>query len=96
MVAPVWTLSMNTAPFCFAGRLVIGAQPRALAARLVGEQAAVAADHQRLGGQRAQDAGLAGARDGDALQQRMVPDRVRRLAMHRLPRHGALVRGRWP
>src|SRR6476646_503665 len=71
--------------FLLAAGLVIGPQPRAFASLLVGEEAAITADDQRFGGQRSQDAGLAGAGNGDAFEQAVVLDRVGRLAMHDLP-----------
>ena len=67
-----------------AGLLVVGAQHRAARAARRRRELRVAGDHQRLGDQHADAAALAGLRDVQALQQRVVADRVGRVAVRHL------------
>ncbi len=75
-----------------AGRLIIGAQR--CAARMIrrGGDLTVARDHQVLGHQGADiEARLAGAGHVDALERRIVADRIGRVAMRDLPDDVTLV-----
>src|SRR5260221_5290369 len=51
----------------------------------------LAGDHQRLGDERPDDAGLAGARDIQALERRMITNVVRRVAVRDLPEDFSLI-----
>ena len=69
----------------FPGGLVVRAKQRAAWMPGGRRNLRLSGDHERLRDQRADDAGLAGARDVDPFERRVIPDVVGRVAVRDLP-----------